>query len=118
VGRSILVEIFLWEGEEELAWQEAQVEGCSRSLWLKLAELRQQDHPADAVPIYTQAIELLIQETHNAAYADAIDLLGKVHHLMMRLKQMTEFHAHVDRLRQTYKVKRNFITLLNRQKWQ
>jgi uncharacterized Zn finger protein len=117
VGRSILVEIFLWEGDAESAWQEAKAGDCSRSLWLKLAELRQRDHPADAIPIYTQAIEPLIQETHNAAYANAVDLLNKVHHLMMRLNQQTEFLTYVDRLRQTYKAKRNFIALLNQQKW-
>jgi uncharacterized Zn finger protein len=115
IGRSILVEIFLWEGEDELAWQEAQTGGCSKSLWFQLAERRQQDHPADALPIYYNEIEPLIQQTNNAAYTDAVSLLKKVHDLMVRLKQQHEFNDFVDYLRQTYKAKRNFIALLNKQ---
>ncbi len=115
--RSLLVEIFLWEGADELAWQEAQVGGCSKPLWLKLAERRQQTHPADALPIYQQEIEPLIQQTNNTAYANAISFLHQVHDLMLRLNQQAEFQALVAHLRQTYKAKRNFIALLNQQKW-
>lgn len=115
--RSLLVEIFLWEGEDELAWQEAQAGGCSKSLWLKLAERRQQAHPADALPIYQREIEPLVQQTNNTAYANAISFLCKVHELMIRLDQQAEFDALVSYLRQTYKAKRNFIALLNQQAW-
>jgi uncharacterized Zn finger protein len=117
IRHSILVEIFLWEGEEELAWQEAQAGGCSQSLWFKLAELRQQDHPADVLPIYKNEIEPLIQQTNNASYANAISMLHKVHDLMVRLDQQAEFNAFVEHLWTTYKAKRNFIALLNKQKW-
>jgi uncharacterized Zn finger protein len=115
--RSLLVEIFLWEGEDDLAWQEAQAGSCSKQLWLSLAERRQHTHPEDALPIYQQEIEPLIQQTNNTAYANAVSFLRKVHDLMVRLDRQTEFHALVDQLRRTYKAKRNFIALLNQQKW-
>lgn len=115
--RSLLVEIFLWEGEDDLAWQEAQAGGCSKQLWLRLAESRQQNHPEDALPIYHQEIEPLIQQTNNTAYANAVSFLQKVHGLMLRLDRQAEFNALVAHLRQTYKAKRNFIALLNQQKW-
>jgi len=115
--RSLLVEIFLWEGEDELAWQEAQAGGCSKQLWLKLADRRQQTHPADVLPLYQREIEPLIQQTNNTAYANAISFLHKVHDLMLRLNQQAEFQALVAHLRQTYKAKRNFIALLHQQKW-
>jgi uncharacterized Zn finger protein len=117
VGRSILVEIFLWEGEDELAWQEAQAGSCSKALWFQLAERRQQNHPVDALPIYYNEIEPLIQQTNNAAYTDAVSLLKKVHDLMVRLKKQDEFNDFVGHLRQNYRAKRNFIGLLNRQTW-
>jgi uncharacterized Zn finger protein len=116
-NRSLLVEIFLWEGEDELAWQEAQAGGCSKQLWLKLAERRQQTHPEDALPIYEREIEPLIQETNNTAYANAVSFLQKVHQLMVRLDRQAEFNALVAHLRQTYKAKRNFIALLEKQRW-
>jgi uncharacterized Zn finger protein len=115
--RSLLVEIFLWEGEDDLAWQEAQAGGCSKQLWLRLAEGRQQNYPEDALPIYHQEIEPLIQQTNNTAYANAVSFLQKVHGLMLRLDRQAEFNALVAHLRQTYKAKRNFIALLNQQKW-
>jgi uncharacterized Zn finger protein len=115
--RSLLVEIFLWESEDQLAWQEAQAGGCSKQLWLKLAARRQQTHPADALPIYQREIEPLIQQTNNTTYANAISFLHEVHDLMLRLNQQAEFQALVAHLRQTYKAKRNFIALLNQQKW-
>jgi uncharacterized Zn finger protein len=111
------VEIFLWEGEDELAWQEAQAGNCSKALWFELAERRQQSHPADALPIYYNEIEPLIQQTNNAAYTNAVSLLKKVHDLMVRLKQQDEFNDFVAHLRQSYRAKRNFIGLLNRQTW-
>ena len=116
-GRSLLVEIFLWEAEDDLAWQEAQAGGCSQQLWLKLAERSQLTHPAEALPIFQQEIEPLIQQTHNTAYANAVSFLQKVHDLMIRLDQQTEFDALIAHLRQTYKANRNFITRLNQQKW-
>ncbi len=114
---SLLVEIFLWEGENDLAWQEAQAGGCSRQLWLQLAEGRKQTHPVDAIPIFQREIELFVQQTNNTAYANAITFLNKVHELMIRLNQQAEFQALVAQLRKTYKAKRNFIALLNQQKW-
>ncbi len=113
-GHSILVEIFLWEGEDELAWQEAQAGSCSDTLWLQLAERRQKTHPTDVLPIFQREIERLIQETNNASYAKAITLLKTVHTLRVRLKQQHEFSAFVEHLRQTYKGKRNFIALLGK----
>ena len=115
--RSLLVEIFLWEGEDDLAWKEAQAGGCSKQLWLKLAERRQQSHPEDALPIYQREIEPLIQQTHNAAYANAVSFLQKVHDLMVALDRQAEFKALVAHLRKSYKAKRNFIVLLDKQRW-
>jgi uncharacterized Zn finger protein len=114
---ALLVEIFLWEGADDWAWQEAQEGGCSQKLWLRLADRRQLTHPADALPIYQQEIESLIQQTNNTAYASAVSLLHKVHDLMLRLNQSAEFQTFVTRLRQTYKAKRNFVSLLNQQQW-
>ncbi|MGA7932454.1 MAG: DUF6880 family protein [Kovacikia sp.] len=115
--RSLLVEIFLWEGEADLAWKEAQAGGCSKQLWLKLAERRQQSHPEDTLPIYQREIEPLIQQTHNAAYANAVSFLQKVHDLMVALDRQAEFKALVAHLRKSYKAKRNFIVLLDKQRW-
>lgn len=117
LDRSALVEIFLWEGDKEQAWQEAQAGGCSKQLWLRLASQRQSEHPEDALPLYQREVEPLIQQTNNESYAQAVRFLEKVRELMLRLGQQQEFGQLLAHLRQTYKAKRNFIKLLNQKQW-
>lgn len=114
LGSSLLVEIFLWEGDSEQAWQVAQSGGCSQKLWMQLADIRATDHPEDALSVYQLAIEPLINQTNNAAYQQAVALISKVKELMIRLDQSTEFEAFLARLSTTYKRKRNFIKLLGK----
>jgi uncharacterized Zn finger protein len=113
MDRSLLVEIFLWEGEVEQAWLEAKTHGCSEGLWLRLAEKRQKDHPEDALSVYMQRIEPLIQQTNNSAYAEAVKLIKKVKDLMLRLKLEPQLAQYLAHLQKTYKSKRNFIKLLS-----
>ncbi|HXJ91508.1 MAG TPA: SWIM zinc finger family protein [Terriglobia bacterium] len=113
VGRSTLVEVFLYEKDLEAAWREAQEGGCSDHLWLELAKLRENDHPEDAVKIYLQRVDPLVQRTNNEAYEEAVSMLRKVQRLTTRLGQQAEFKDRVTLLRATYKPKRNFIKLLD-----
>jgi uncharacterized Zn finger protein len=53
-GAERLVEILLWEGDAEAAWLESQAGGLSDDLWLKLAETREKEYPADAVTVFQQ----------------------------------------------------------------
>jgi tetratricopeptide (TPR) repeat protein len=112
---SPLVEIFLWEGDVDQAWQAAQEGGCRQALWMKLAAAREADYPADALSIYQPVIEPLINETTNDAYAQAVHLLLKVRDLMTRLDQQSEFHHFLTYFATTYKRKRNFMSLLKRE---
>ncbi|MEN8444074.1 MAG: DUF6880 family protein [Cyanobacteria bacterium J06555_13] len=109
---TLLVEIFLWEGDVEQAWQAAQAGDCVRRLWMQLAELRAADYPEDALSVYQPAIEPLINKTNNQAYSQAVDLIEKVKIIMVRLDKEAEFKQLLEQLSKTYKRKRNFIKLL------
>lgn len=109
---SLLVEILLWEEDINSAWQEAQQGKCSKQLWLKLADERQKDHPEDALSIYLQEIEPLIQQTNNNAYAQAIEFVKKAKKTMLKMGLRSQFEAYTQHLQKTYKNKRNFIKLL------
>jgi uncharacterized Zn finger protein len=109
---SLLVEIFLWEGDRDQAWEAAQVGKCLPKQWLRLADLRAADHPEDALSVYLPRIEPLIQQTNHDAYLRAVDLLIKAQTLMKRLNREAEFEALRSRLTTEYKRKRNFIKLL------
>ena len=112
IGYSLLVEIFLWEGDVEQAWQAAKSGGCNDHLWMRLADIRAADHPEDALSVYQPAIEPLINQTNNEAYRQAIDLIIKVKDVMTRIGQAADFEGFIAQLRKTYKRKRNFIKLL------
>jgi uncharacterized Zn finger protein len=112
VDHSQLVRVFLWEGDVEAAWREAQEGSCSEELWLELAARREEEHPEDALAIYEKRIEPLIEQTNNAAYKAAYELLVRVRDLMRRLDRQAEFEEYLELLRAEYKRKRNFMKLL------
>ena len=109
---SLLVEIYLWEKELELAWREAQAGGCDERLWLQLAEKRAKDHPEDVLPIYRRQIEPTVNQKNNAAYEEAVKYLRIMRDLMNRLGRSDEFAAHLASIRAAHKPKRNFMKLL------
>jgi hypothetical protein len=116
-GYSILVEIFLWERKFEDAWKEATLGGCSRELWLRLAEKRSKNHPAAAADVYLRYIEPAIQLTNNAAYHEAVELLRKVKELKGQLGRPEDFIALVETVRRRHKAKRNLMKLLHSEGW-
>lgn len=114
---TLLVRIFLQENLPEEAWQEADKGGCSEELWLKLAKMREQEHPSDALKIYQERIEPKIKETNNQAYEQAVMWVKEVKRLMTKLDRESEFEDYLVALRVNYKIKRNFIKLLDSIKW-
>ncbi len=113
---SPLVEIFLYEGNPEEAWREAQAGGCSDSLWLRLAAVREKEHPEDAAPIYLKQAEAAVAATSNGRYEDSVGLLVKAASVMRRMDRGAEFVRHLEALRVKYKIKRNFIKLVEQKR--
>ena len=109
---SVLVEIFLWERDVEAAWREAQAGGCSDALWMKLAGLREKDHPADAVEIYQRQIDPIVNIKKNDAYREAAKLIRKIKKLMARLGREDEFPPYLESVHKTHKPKRIFMAML------
>lgn len=115
-NHSSLVEIFLYEGDPESAWREAQSGGCSDSLWLRLAGVREKERPEDAAPIYLKQAESAVAATSNGRYEDSVGLLVKAAAVMRRMDRSEEFVRHLDALRVKYKIKRNFIKLIEQKR--
>ncbi len=95
------------------AWQAANLGGCTQSIWMKLAALREQDHPLDTVGVYRKYVNPTIEQTNNQAYAEAVKLIKKIQSLMLRLGESKVFATYLAELRMKYKAKRNFIKLLD-----
>ena len=109
---SLLVEIFLWEKDAQAAWSEAQTGGCRDSLWLKLAQLREKEHPADAVEVYQRLVEPVIERKKNDAYEEAVGMIGKVRELLEKQGKAKDFAAYLADLCLRHKPKRNLMKLL------
>lgn len=109
---STLVRIFLWERRYDEAWREAVEGGCSAGLWLELAAARERDHPEDAITVYRDRIEALIDHKDKGAYREARDLILKVRDLMHRTGREPEFAAYLGSVRAAHRRKRNLMALL------
>ena len=111
--RSVLVEVFLWEGSYEEAWEEAMAGGASAYLWLQLADHIAPQQPARAYLVYKELIVPTVEQTNNTAYSEAIKLLKKMDKLSSSLSCEPDFFDFVTSLRVEYKRKRNFIQMLD-----
>ncbi len=117
LDHSLLVAVLLWEKRDEDAWTEAQEGGCSEGYWLKLAKLREEKHPEDAIRIYRRQVAPLVDRTNNSSYEQAIEFLGKVQRIMKRIGKEKEFRTDLACLKDEYKRKRNFIKYIERKAW-
>jgi uncharacterized Zn finger protein len=114
---STLVEVFLYDGDVELAWTEANAAGCRRDLWLELARRREGEHPLEAIPIWQSEIERVIDVKKNQAYAEAVQLIVRVRRLMVAADREADFAPYLAKLRTTHKPKRNLMKLLDERSW-
>lgn len=114
---SDLVDIFLWEGDDEAAWREARGGGCSHQHWLRLAERRTATHPEDALAVYRERLPVVLPATGSGDYERAIGFLRQIRDLLTALGRADEFSRFTADLRAQHRRKRNFMALLNREGW-
>ncbi len=114
---SLLVEIFLHEGDSETAWHEAETGGCSQRLWLELAKRREATHPEDSIRIYKAHVAALLRDTGERVYKEAVARLEKIGTLLNRSGGEAAFLAFLTDLRATHKRKRKLMQMLDRKGW-
>jgi uncharacterized Zn finger protein len=78
---SVLVEIQLYEGDADAAWDAAQAYGCDERWWMTLARAREATHPTDAIPVYERTVESLIDKKNAKAYSEAVKLMARIERL-------------------------------------
>ncbi len=113
-GHSLLVEIFLWEGDSEAALAEARAGGCAEELWLSLTAAREERDPGGAAEIYRERLDRVVDGKKNSAYDHAASLVAKIQGLMQRVSQEAEFVAWLQSVRAAHKAKRNFLERLDK----
>lgn len=116
-GRSLLVEIFLWEGDLSAAMQQAREGGCSSNLWLELASALEQTSPGEAADIYRLLVAPAINRGNNKAYAEALQYIKKMEALLVKDGKNEDFADFTAEIRREFKRKRNMMKLMDRQGW-
>jgi hypothetical protein len=113
-GAAPLVELLLADGEVEAAWAAAMADGCRRSLWLRLAELREATDPVGAAAVYRCEVDSLIERKSRAWYAQAAVLIVKVRRLLIAAGDPQGADAYIAELRLEHKRRPSFLDELNR----
>jgi uncharacterized Zn finger protein len=111
-GSTVLVDIFLHEGDSDAALAEARAGGCMGHQWMQIAAARETDHPQDAVEIYQKQIDPIITLANNRAYDEATVLVRKIGELMKKQKKAKEFGEWLAALRERHGAKRNLMKRL------
>jgi uncharacterized Zn finger protein len=108
------VRVFLWEGDPEGAWQAAVQGGCTRDLWLELADRRRAEHPEDALTVYRDHVEEVIGHKDKRAYQEAVRLIDEtIRPLFAESGRPADFQAYIAEVRAAHKAKRNLMKLMD-----
>jgi uncharacterized Zn finger protein len=114
---SLLVEVFLHENDPDAAWREAKAGGCREGLWLQLAGRREATHPTDAVAVYRQHVERLLQHAAQHNYEESVTYLARIERLLAGLGRDAEFRTTLQIIRAANKRRPNFIKLIDAKGW-
>lgn len=114
---SPLVEILLYEGEVEEAWDTAVACGCEARLWLPLARAREATYPLDAVAVYEREALAQIDTKKNDGYRNAVKHLAAIRRLADAAGDPEVFTRTLARVRTEHRPKRNLMALLDAEGW-
>ena len=111
---SLRVAIALWESDVETAWQYANLGVSDRALLIELAARPEGERLDDAVELNRRIVPVLLEQTSNAAYEEALGLVKKMVGALNARQRGQEMVHYLKQLRVEFKRKRNLITLLDR----
>lgn len=114
---SVLVQILLYEGDVESAWDAAISVGCDHRWLMTLARAREKDHPADAIPIYQQAITDLIDRKNSGAYKDAVGLLARAQRLFAAAGDAEGWDTYLAEVIARHRLKSSLMAKLRDKGW-
>ena len=112
-----LVDALLAEGETELAWQTATTAAhleIGTHRWLRLADARQAQHPADALPVYWRVVDEVLTTADRRAYAQAIRILKRARAAATTAHQDQTFTDNLAAIRETHRRRPTLIAMLNK----
>jgi hypothetical protein len=104
----LLMGVLMHEQMFDQAWAAARKHGGSMGKKEALALASQATHPRDAIEVYTERVDQLVEAGGNTAYAEAVALVTR----MASLRSAAEQATCVAALKARFARKRNFMKLL------
>jgi tetratricopeptide (TPR) repeat protein len=104
-----LVRVLLAEDRPDEAWRVSTRYGGSLELRLELAELREEDHPVEVIPVYKIHVDHLIAHKDPYYYREAAKQLRKLRTLHRRTDTAEEFSSYLANLVETHKRKTRLL---------
>jgi hypothetical protein len=104
----LLVRILIEEKQYNAAWKAAGQYGSSMGVKESLAQASEATCPREALEVYAEHVDQLVDGSGNPAYEQAAQLIAH----MAKLRDKTEQAAYVLELKTRFKRKRNFMKLL------
>ncbi|MGO9559476.1 MAG: SWIM zinc finger family protein [Acidimicrobiales bacterium] len=112
-----LVDVLLYEGQADGAWEVATRYGVGEQAWMKLAQSRESQHPLDAIPIYERAAAARVATKNASGYQDAVRTLKRIEKLAAAGGDPDIFRHVLARLVEEHARKSNLMGLLRRAGW-
>ena len=112
-----LVDALLNDGDAELAWQTAAADrSCDPGpdRWLRLAYIREAQHPADSLAVYLRGVDEILQTTDRRAYAGAVRILKRARAAAAAANQLPVFAKRMAQLREQHRRRPTLIAMLDK----
>ncbi|MDQ2760896.1 MAG: hypothetical protein M3Y17_10855 [Actinomycetota bacterium] len=110
-----LVDALLDDGDGDAAWAAALTFAPGElGEWLRLAEVREETHPADAVPIYSSIAAEILVTADRRAYSKAIRILKRARAAAAAADQADQFVDTITTLRDQHCRRPSLIAMLDK----
>lgn len=113
------IQVLLADGDNQLAWEiatAAPADAIPAELWLKLAESRETDDPADALAVYQQIVDEVLVTTDRRAYASAVRILKRAKSAAHTAGELEAFANNIALLREQHRRRPTLIAMLDKAK--
>jgi hypothetical protein len=111
------VDALLSDDELELAWKAALAvsrETLGSDLWLRLAERRERDRPADALTVYRRLADEVLERADRRAYHSAARILLRARAAAQAAGEADAFAEYLAGLRERYRRRPTLIAILDK----
>src|SRR5215208_911181 len=111
------VDALLSDDEVERAWTAAAAapdDALGSDLWLRLAERRERDRPADALVVYQRIADEVLEQADRRAYRSATRILQRARAAAQAAGELDAFAEYLTGLRERYRRRPTLMEILDK----